>query len=83
MPKIIPHRELRNNSSGILREVQSGATIQVTNHGEVVAIMVPPTATATELRVRRATIVGGFAEIPGIEPKYPLQETLDELRSER
>ncbi len=39
--KTIPHRELRNHSGDVLRRVQAGETIQVTNHGEVVAILSP------------------------------------------
>jgi hypothetical protein len=33
MPHTIPHRELLNNSSRVLREVRAGETIAVTNHG--------------------------------------------------
>lgn len=42
MSRTIPHRELRNNSSAVLRDVQAGETIEVTNNGEVVAVLVPP-----------------------------------------
>lgn len=38
----IPHRELRNNSSEILRRVAAGETFEVTNNGKVVAIVSPP-----------------------------------------
>ena len=41
MAKTISHRELRNHSSDVLRRVQAGETIQVTNHGEVVAVLSP------------------------------------------
>jgi prevent-host-death family protein len=90
MAKTIPHRELRNNSSAILREVQSGETFRITNNGEVVAMLTsPPPALTTELRVRKPTIVGRFDEIPylEVEPDHPihetLQETLDYLRGDR
>jgi prevent-host-death family protein len=33
--RTIPHRELRSNSSAVLREVQAGATIEITNNGEL------------------------------------------------
>ena len=39
--KTIPHRELRNRSSDVLRRVQAGETIQVTNYREVVAVLSP------------------------------------------
>ena len=44
----IPHRELRNNSSQILDDVKNGEVIEVTNHGEVVAVLIPPAATPYE-----------------------------------
>jgi prevent-host-death family protein len=47
----IAHRELRNNSSQILDEVRNGEIIEVTNHGEVVAVLIPPAATPYELLV--------------------------------
>ncbi|MHB1172767.1 MAG: type II toxin-antitoxin system Phd/YefM family antitoxin [Lacisediminihabitans sp.] len=80
----IAHRELRNNSSAILRDVQSGETILVTNHGKVVAVMSPPAASLVSgPQVREATIHGGFSELPRITLDHPIQQTLDELRGER
>ncbi|WP_203335316.1 type II toxin-antitoxin system Phd/YefM family antitoxin [Nocardioides limicola] len=38
----IPHRELRNSSSEILRRVAAGEVFEITNHGEVVAVLRPP-----------------------------------------
>ncbi|MEJ1231222.1 MAG: type II toxin-antitoxin system prevent-host-death family antitoxin [Galbitalea sp.] len=84
MPKTIPHRELRNNSSAILREVQSGETFQITNHGEVVAVLTPrlaPWATSHGFAARPTTSPFSAIESqPGIEPT---QVSLDELRGER
>ena len=34
-------RELKARMSEVIREVQKGETIEVTNHGEVVAFLVP------------------------------------------
>jgi len=42
----IPHRELRNDSSRILERVRNGEVIEVTNHGELVAVLVPPSTSA-------------------------------------
>jgi prevent-host-death family protein len=84
MVKTIPHRELRNNSSAILREVQSGETFQITNNGKVVAVLgPPPPAITTEVRMRQATIRGGFDQLPKVKLEHPIQETLDDLRGER
>ncbi|MDA8072537.1 MAG: type II toxin-antitoxin system prevent-host-death family antitoxin [Actinomycetota bacterium] len=48
--RTVTHREMRNESGAILRDVAKGETIQVTNHGQVAALIVPPgTDTLTEL----------------------------------
>jgi prevent-host-death family protein len=46
--RTISHRELRNNSSEVLRAVSAGEILEVTNHGEVAAVLVPPSLTAYE-----------------------------------
>jgi prevent-host-death family protein len=46
--RTISHRELRNNSSEVLRAVSAGETIEVTNHGDVAAVLVPPSLTKYE-----------------------------------
>lgn len=46
--RTISHRELRNNSSKVLHDVQAGEMIQVTNRGEVAAVLVPPSLTPLE-----------------------------------
>lgn len=84
MSRSIPHRELRNNSSAVLRQVQSGETIEVTNHGEIVAVLVPPAhASAAALRIVTARVHGGFGALARVRRDHPLQETLDELRGDR
>lgn len=85
MARTIPHRELRNNSSAILREVQGGETINITNHGEVVAVLVPPPAQKgpRPLKVRKAVKRGSFHEIKSLDIGEPIQPILDELRGDR
>ncbi len=84
MARTIPHRELRNNSSAVLREVQAGETVYVTNNGEVVAVLVPPPrAPGAALRIRAATIRGGFAALERFSIHEPVQDVLDELRGDR
>lgn len=46
--RTISHRELRNNSAEVLRMVSAGETIEVTNHGKVAAVLVPPSLTPYE-----------------------------------
>ncbi|MGH3924629.1 MAG: type II toxin-antitoxin system Phd/YefM family antitoxin [Pseudonocardiaceae bacterium] len=84
MSRTIPHRELRNNSSAVLRDVQAGETVYVTNNGEVVAVLVPPPrAAGVSLRIRRATVRGGFVNLERIRIQEPVQDVLDELRGDR
>lgn len=84
MTKAIPHRELRNSSSEVLRQVLAGATIEVTNHGEVVAILVPRSRLGGSAPcVRRAEHQGGFPALPRVPLDVPLQDILDDLRGER
>lgn len=40
--RTVTHREMRNNSGEILRAVAAGETVQVTNNGQVAAVMSPP-----------------------------------------
>lgn len=40
--RTVTHREMRNQSGDILRRVADGETIQVTNHGQVAALIMPP-----------------------------------------
>ncbi|WP_028937981.1 type II toxin-antitoxin system Phd/YefM family antitoxin [Pseudonocardia spinosispora] len=83
MARTIPHRELRNNSSAILREVQAGETIEITNHGEVVAILVPPARRPSSLPCREPRAKGRFSDLPRVRMDHPVQETLDYLRGDR
>ena len=84
MVRTISHRELRNSCSAVLRDVAQGETIQITSHGEVVAILVPPgTDPPSTLRIRRARIPGGFAQLARVELDDPVQKSLDELRGDR
>jgi prevent-host-death family protein len=80
--KTIPHRELRNHSSEVLRRVQAGETIRVTNHGEVVAILSPPTQGLAP-RIVPAKRHGGFSEIPRVRSAETVRDALDALRDER
>lgn len=83
MNHVIPHRELRNNSSAILREVSAGKTFTVTNHGEEVAVISPIGRTIpTGSRIRKASR-SQFSDIESIVIDHPIQSTLDELRGDR
>ena len=82
MVERLAHRDLRNRSAEILREVAAGATYEVTNHGEVVAILSPPSSAAGRLRTRPATIRGRWSEIERVHRDERTEDVLDELRGD-
>lgn len=81
----IAHRDLRNRSSEILRAVAAGESFEITNHGEVVAVLSPPGEAARRLSIAKpATIHGRWDEIEPVAYDGPsTQEILDELREDR
>lgn len=82
MARTIPHRELRNDSAAVLREVQRGETVRVTNHGEVVAVLVPPGNAGADLRVQKATSSKPLSNIARVRLEKSTSELLEELRAE-
>lgn len=82
MTEQLAHRDLRNRSAEILREVAAGASYEITNHGEVVALLTPP-APDGGLRVRRATSRRPFSQIQRVRRGESTQAALDDLRGER
>jgi prevent-host-death family protein len=83
MARTIPHRELRNNSSAVLREVAAGETIEISNRGEVVAVLVPPARRPDSLRSRGPRVTGGFSGLTRVRLEQPIQDSLDDLRGDR
>ena len=83
MTEQLAHRDLRNRSSEILREVAAGATYEIPTHGEVVAILTPPTGRRRELKTRRARVNGGFADLARVTHTERTKNILDELRGDR
>jgi prevent-host-death family protein len=85
----ISHRELRNNSSEVLRAVDNGESFEITNYGRVVALIVP--ANPTPLDRLRAAGRTQPAELPlddllDTEPQTAPGDSgteLDAMRSDR
>ena len=82
MAERLAHRDLRNRSAEILRDVAAGASYEITNHGEVVALLSPPSA-GTDLRIRRPKLDKPFADIPRVPRDTKVEEVLDDLRRDR
>lgn len=85
----ISHRDLRNNSSEILRAVDNGESFEITNYGRVVALIVPaPTDPLETLRAsgRIQPSTTSVAEVLAIEPVAigrASGDILDDQRSDR
>jgi prevent-host-death family protein len=81
--KTISHRQLRNDSGRILREVQQGESFIVTNNGQPVAELVPleqqPLAGFAVKRARRERSLRQLVPVRGSTGRSA-QEVLDELR---
>ena len=85
--KTVPVRELQQHSSAVVRHVRDGESVGITDRGELVAVMVPPSAVGgagalvASGRVRRAT--AAIADLPPrIRASRPTSEVLDELRAD-
>ena len=87
--RVITHRELRNNSSEVLRAVQAGEIIEVTNHGSAAAILVPPSLTPYERLVAAGKVREpedrkvDLRRIPRTRSEQTTAELLADLRGDR
>ena len=54
--------QLRQNLPAYLKRVRQGERIRVTAHGEVIAELAPPTATAEEAALARARLKGSVVK---------------------
>lgn len=64
MNRIITQRELRNDSAGVMREVQAGQTLIVTRHGAPIAELRP---IQPRRFVPRAAIAAAAVSAPRID----------------
>ena len=83
----VPIRELQQHASKVVRRVRSGETVGVTDRGELVAVIAPPStiggavALVAAGRVRRAR--RSIDDIPAARSSpVTMQVILDDLRSD-
>ena len=84
-------RELRQHASRYLAKVKAGETVEVTERGRLIALLVPPNphTTALEQLIAEGRVIPGsspfqFPERVPAPPGSPdSQSVLDELREER
>jgi prevent-host-death family protein len=82
----ISHREMRNQSADILRRVEAGESIQVTNRGHIAAVIVPATGTVLDGLISRGqarpalTSPAVLATLPRVESAVSTSEIIADLR---
>jgi prevent-host-death family protein len=87
--RVISHRELRNNSTEVLRAVRAGEIIEVTNRGEIAAVLVPPSLTPYERLVAAGKVrqASGrdvdLRQIPRGKSSATTAEIIGDLRGDR
>lgn len=82
--RTIPHREMRNSSGEVLRNIEAGESFEITNNGRVVALMVPPSSDPLRsTSFRRPLHREPFSTIQRTESSLSVQAALDALRDER
>ena len=84
----ISHREMRNNSAEILRRVEAGEIIEVTNNGVPAAVLVPVSQDRYQVllragRIRRAVNRSPLSALPRVRLDHAVGDDLDALRGDR
>lgn len=75
----VTHREMRNNSAELLRRVEAGESVLISNHGRTAAVIMPVTRSPLDDLIER-----GEAR-PAVRPVESLREirrSRSRLRSE-
>lgn len=54
--RTVTHREMRNNSGEVLRAVAAGETVQVTNNGQLAAVISPPAGDSLDRLVAQGQV---------------------------
>ena len=62
----ITHREMRNNSAEILRRVAAGESIQITNNGQIAAVISPPTGTILDELIAQGHARQGVSDLSAL-----------------
>jgi prevent-host-death family protein len=81
--RTITHRQLRNESGAVLRDVEAGESILVSNNGAVVARLSPASETEPGLPVTRPATAHGFDDVPLYDRPGSATDDLTDLRGDR
>ena len=81
--RTITHRQLRNDSAAVLRDVAAGESLLVSNNGSVVARISPASESEPRLPVTRPATVRGFDDVPLHDRPGDALAALGDLRGDR
>lgn len=81
--RTISHRQLRNESGAVLRDVEAGESLLISNNGSVVARISPATETEPELPVTRRATAHGFDGVPLYDRPGNALDAITDLRGDR
>ncbi|MGH2861371.1 MAG: type II toxin-antitoxin system Phd/YefM family antitoxin [Solirubrobacteraceae bacterium] len=81
--RTITHRQLRNESGAVLRDVEAGESLLISNNGSVVAQISPASAIEPKLPVTRPATARGFDEVPLYDRPGDVLDALTDLRGDR
>lgn len=84
--RTITHREMRNSSGEILRAVAAGETVQVTNNGQVAAVISPPASGSLDRLVAQGLARAArrsAADLSNIRPRTAKLTSAELIRDAR
>lgn len=73
-------RELKAHTSDVMRRVEAGETIEITNHGRIVARIMPPALTKEEIEQSLALLDDMEHQAQAIE--WPQGSTVDHIMND-
>jgi len=62
----ISHREMRNHSAEVLRRVEAGESIQVSNNGRLAALIVPVGGNALDALIARGEVREALTDLTAL-----------------
>lgn len=81
--RTITHRQLRNESGAVLRDVEAGESVLISNHGSVVARISPASELEPSLPVTRPATAHSFDDVPLYDRPGSVLDALTDLRGDR
>jgi prevent-host-death family protein len=81
--RTITHRQLRNESGAVLRDVEAGESLLISNNGSVVARISPASENEPGLPVTRPATARGFDDVPLYDRPGNVLDALTDLRGDR